>query len=93
MEYPKSVNPLLTTPTEVPVPIAVYEKKSGNKGGEFLISDLRDSYHPLEIHTCGVYAIREFGSDPKKPGTLQVGQRAELWRYDYSGEKNADIVV
>ncbi len=80
VDYPKSVNPLLTTPTTVPTPIRVYDKNSDMVITSFEIDELisTNHYHPIEIHKCGVYAILK----PK-----QAGYSVELWRTDYSGTR------
>lgn len=42
-------------------------------------------YHPVEIHQCGVYVIREFNFDFKKFKPLP-GFSVELWKYQYNGD-------
>ena len=46
--------------------------------------------HPIEIHKCGVYAIRTFGYDYQKKLPLQNYKR-ELWVYGYNGNGKALI--
>lgn len=49
-------------------------------------------YHPIELHRCGVYFIRAFNYDPKKP-EQSVSFRSELWKYDYSGKGQSVVLV
>jgi len=60
-------------------------KKDNNEKRTILIKDTRTSYHPVEIHHCGTYLIREFGVDYKKSEFLE-GFNWTLWKYDYRGE-------
>lgn len=43
-----------------------------------------DHYHPLELHECTVYVIREFNYDPKTRRATP-NYRIELWKYNYRG--------
>lgn len=44
-------------------------------------------YHPVEIHRCGVYAVKSFNYDYENKTSLP-GYQSKIWRYDYqnSGE-------
>ena len=63
--------------------IIIKDKNTQNEKFNFLIEDINPKhYHPLEIHRCGAYVIKNINWEPQK--TLQpIGFRKELWRYNY----------
>jgi hypothetical protein len=71
--------------------IYIKDKKSNDEifNFQFAISD-PDHYHPIELHKCGVYAIRTFGYDYQNKKLLENYKR-ELWVYKYNGEGNSLI--
>lgn len=74
----------LTEPTVIPTPISIYDS-SGRKLGQFLISDIpKGNGHPLELHNCGIYALRIFNFDENASRALPDFS-SELWRFDYKG--------
>lgn len=62
----------------------VVNQKSGATTTSFVVEDARSSYHPIELHRCGVYIRRVFDFDweSKYWGTQY---RTEFWKYDYRG--------
>ena len=66
--------------------ISVIERGSQRELRSFEISDVFLNYHPLEIHSCGVYAIRMFNVDKNNLGNTFPGFSVELWRYSYEGK-------
>ncbi|HAZ03916.1 MAG TPA: hypothetical protein DCY97_17355 [Marinilabiliales bacterium] len=69
--------------------ITVKEKMTNEEIFKFRI-EISDSnhYHPIEMHQCGVYAIRTFGYDYKNKKNLE-DYRRELWLYNYNGDGNS----
>lgn len=53
---------------------------------------LPDHYHPIELHNCGVYAVKTFGYDYNNHTSL-AGYKAEIWKYDYSGKSKKLVLL
>lgn len=51
-----------------------------------------DHYHPLELHDCGVYAVRSFNYDYQKKYAA-TDYRMESWRYDYDGKGESVVFL
>ena len=63
--------------------VTVTTKDASGNTNTFKLNDISRNYHPLEVHNCHFYLIREFNY---KFGTRQdPGYRSELWKYDYDG--------
>jgi len=87
VEYDRiSQHPLLTQPKEISPVIYVRDKTSGEITTSFQLDDVRASGHPMEVHKCGVYFVREFNYNPKVTNQA-IGYREELWEYDYGGRE------
>ncbi len=72
--------------------ISIKDKKSQKEKFNFQIDILQvQHYHPIELHKCGVYAVRSFNYDYTIQKTL-AGYRAELWKYDYAGDKKTGAI-
>lgn len=90
-DYPldEKSNPILKIPKETPVVISIRNSKTQQEKFKFEISDINiGHYHPVELHKCGAYVIREFNYDYKRSKPL-TDFKMEIWRYRYdgSGEK------
>ncbi len=67
--------------------IIVSDKETLKENHRFEINILSAThYHPIELHKCGVYAAKSSNYDYtiRKP---LAGYTAEIWKYDYRGEK------
>ncbi len=69
---------------EASVTISI-QNNTGTTSG-FDISNVLGTYHPIEIHQCGVYVLELVNYDYTK-SKQERGYRNELWKYSYSGEK------
>lgn len=78
------------TYSEATVIISVKNKNTNLEKYDFKIHNVRENYHPVEVHKCGVYIVRMFNYNPKK-SKQDPGYRKELWRYDYNG--NGEILI
>ncbi|MDO8603933.1 MAG: hypothetical protein Q7K40_00770 [bacterium] len=73
------------------VKVIIRDKQYNKIISSFDIDDVaKRNYHPVEIHECGVYALKSFNYDYKSSKTLS-GFSRELWFYDYSG--NGKLLV
>ncbi len=73
--------------------ISIKDKKSQKEKFNFQIDILQvQHYHPIELHKCGVYAVRSFNYNFIIQKTL-AGYRAELWKYDYAGNKKKLVLL
>ena len=63
-----------------------------NKKRTINIDNIRTSYHPIELHRCGIYLIKEFNVDYKK-AKFSPGFNWTLWKYDYSGESKKLLII
>lgn len=73
-----------TSSTDSMFSVLVRQKKSQTIINKTQIPDvLVKHYHPIELHQCGVYAIREFNYN-NKTNRSTPGYRNELWKYTYS---------
>ena len=71
--------------TEDSAVIIVKDKDTGNEKLQFTIHiSNANHYHPLELHKCGIYAVRTFGYDFERSVVLN-DYRRELWKYSYDG--------
>jgi len=68
-----------------PLVIYVRDKNTKKEKFHFQIDGVRENYHPLEIHKCGVYVIREFNYNPKS-SKQSSGYKSEFWKYTYDGK-------
>lgn len=85
-EYPlkNENNPRITTPATSTVVVSARDAKTGEETGTFQILGVPANYYPIEIHRCGIYAIREFNLTEKlRRATPEY--RNELWKYFYNG--------
>lgn len=58
-----------------PLAIIILEKNTNKEKSRFEIENVPENHvHAVEVHKCGVYAIRKFNN------------ASELWRYNYSGK-------
>lgn len=66
------------------VGVSILNKNKNQTRKSFQIDTLSyNHYHPIELHKCEIYVIREFGFDSKKMQPLEdfsVG----LWRYSFN---------
>jgi len=65
--------------------IEIKNKTDGNVLFSFVINGIFRSYHPIELHVCGVYVMRMFNYDDDKVKQGNYDIRMELWKYDYTG--------
>ncbi|MFN3301680.1 MAG: hypothetical protein ACK413_01455 [Patescibacteria group bacterium] len=73
--------------------IIVINKNNNKEKYRFQIElPLSDHYHPIEIHRCGVYAVRSFNYDYNIHTSLP-GYKTELWKYDYKGNGEKIILL
>jgi len=76
-----------------PLTINVKDKNNNNKIKlTFQINNVRESYHPIELHKCGVYVVRIFNYNPNKT-KQDPGYKEELWEYDYNGNGRAILLL
>lgn len=74
--------------------IIIKDKNINNIVFEFQIDNIISAthYHPIEIHKCGVYVIRQFNFDRKNlkalPGFIET-----IGRYDYNGNGNNLVIL
>lgn len=73
--------------------IIIYDKNTSQEKHGFQIElPIPDHYHPIEIHSCGVYAVKDFNYDFFTRRALP-GYRLELWRYQYTGNGESLILL
>lgn len=73
--------------------IFVKKKETGKELFNFQIElPIPDHYHPIELHRCGVYAVRNFNYDFSRRQALS-NYRIELWRYRYTGEGDSRVLL
>jgi len=72
--------------------IVVKDEKSGTDKFSFGIQNTRLSVHPIEIHKCGIYLIREFNINYAKSEFLP-NFNYTLWKYDYTGNSTKLITL
>jgi len=78
--------------TEMSVRVSIEDKETKKEKLNFQIDNIDSKhYHPIELHRCGVYAIRKFNYDPKK-SKQDAGFKVELWKYQYN-KKGDDLIV
>lgn len=65
--------------------ISVNDKSTKKELFLFNIMNIFKNYHPIELHTCGIYVIKQFNFDNKNFKILP-GFSTELWRYNYAGQ-------
>ena len=65
------------------VTIFIKDKNSGKEKFKFQIDNIRTNYHPVEIHNCGIYVIKEFNYDANKT-KQEIGYKSELRKYTYN---------
>lgn len=79
----------------------IISEPDNNKSRSFVVDNIRTSYHPVDIHACGVYFVKEFGVDYTTT-TFLPNFKWTIWKYDYKGhgvpiltlaEKQNDKVV
>ena len=73
------------TYSETVVIISVKNKNTSLEKYNFKIYNVRENYHPVEIHRCSVYVARRFNYDPEK-SKQEYGYRTEIWQYKYDGK-------
>ena len=73
--------------TLVDITVFINDKITEKELSSFKISDVYKNYHPIELHTCGIYVIKFFNYTPKK-SKQESGFRAEIWKYQYNGQGN-----
>ncbi|MBI4119478.1 MAG: hypothetical protein HY456_01355 [Parcubacteria group bacterium] len=73
--------------------IIVKDKKTKDEKRRFTIAiESATHYHPIELHLCGAYAMREYNYDYKF-GKPLPGFRVELWRYDFDGNSKVLLTL
>ena len=78
---------------EMSVVIFVKNKETKKEKYSFQINDIDlEHYYPVELHRCGVYAIRKFNYDPKK-SKQDAGFKVELWKYQYNKEGDSTVIL
>lgn len=93
VEYERiSQHSYLTQPKEASPVIYIRNKITNETMVSFRVENVRDSGHPIEIHKCGLYFIREFNYDSQKT-KQEIGYHDELWKYDYQGGKKMLILL
>lgn len=72
-------------PGMYPVAVRVKNKIASTITQTFIVSDVRESYHSIELWKCGLYGVQEFNYTR---GTLKQksGWREEFWTHDYTGD-------
>lgn len=64
--------------------IIISDKSNRQEQYRFQIElPIPDHYHPIELHKCGIYAVRSFNYDYVKKQAVS-NYRIELWRYNYA---------
>lgn len=58
----------------------------------FKVDNIFKNYHPIELHQCGIYVIKEFNFDFKKFKPL-LGFSVELWKYQYNGNGEKILIL
>ncbi|MCK4553951.1 hypothetical protein KAU19_03235 [Candidatus Parcubacteria bacterium] len=79
-------------PKEYPFEVIVRDKKNKVEKNRIIIDNIKENYHPIEIHKCGIYVIRQFNYNNKKR-KQNPGYREEFWCYDYSGNGESLILL
>lgn len=80
IDYPldPKLNPDLGSPASSTFYVSIRDRETGMEKYQFKILDaILGHYHPIELHSCGVYLIKE----PNPSSAV-----AELWKYDYTGK-------
>ncbi|KKS95071.1 MAG: hypothetical protein UV72_C0016G0002 [Candidatus Giovannonibacteria bacterium GW2011_GWB1_43_13] len=77
---------------KLPIIISIKDKNTNKERFKFQIENVRESYHPLEIHKCGIYVVRQFNYDSKKT-EQDPGYKKELWKYNYSGNEELLLLL
>ncbi|KKS97855.1 MAG: hypothetical protein UV75_C0020G0002 [Candidatus Giovannonibacteria bacterium GW2011_GWA1_43_15] len=75
-----------------PIIVSVKDKNTSKEKFHFQIDNVSKNYHSVEIHKCGVYAIREFNYDDKKT-KQDPGYKEEIWKYDYNGKGESLVLL
>lgn len=85
--------PELSLPKEKnTIDLSVRNKINGRELLRFQINNILYSYHPAEIHKCGIYIIKEFNFDEKQTKPL-LGFKVELWKHSYNNEGEKLLVL
>lgn len=74
------------------VEVIVKDKYNNKEIKKIRVDDINLSYHPAEVHKCGIYVIKRFNYNPKII-EQEVGYREELWKYDYRGSGTLLILL
>lgn len=73
--------------------IIIADKNNNQEKYRFQIElPIPDHYHPLELHKCGIYAVKSSGYDYKNRTSLP-GYKAEIWKYDYKGNGEPVVLI
>ncbi len=72
--------------------IFVKDKENGEEKYSFEINNILDVYHSIELHECGIYALRVFNYNPKK-SKQDIGYKDELWKYDYIDQEESVVLL
>lgn len=65
--------------------IVFTDKDTKKRSFFFKIENIFKNYHPIELHSCGIYVIRFFNYDPNKT-KQDPGFKVELWKYVHDGQ-------
>jgi len=76
------------------IEVIVKDVATGKETTRLKIDDIINPshYHPVEIHKCGVYVIKEFNFDFEKYKPLP-GFSVEFWRYQYNGDGEKLLIL
>lgn len=73
--------------------ILISNKNNSQEKYRFQIElPIPDHYHPIELHKCGIYAVKSFGYNYNTRTSLP-GYKAEIWKYDYRGDGEALVLI
>jgi hypothetical protein len=73
--------------------ISIKDKTTNTEIRDLQVPILGTGYaHPIELHKCGIYALRTFNYDYKRDKFLP-GYSPEIWKYDYSGNGSKLIAL
>jgi len=74
------------------VQIFIKDKDTNQEKFSFQTENIIESYHPMELHKCAIYVIKEFNFDEKKHKPLP-GYSVELWRYQYNDNGEGEKIL